>query len=342
MDGIRRRPWEGRSPAPEDSDIAGRGGALRAGQKGQRRWRLPLPLAWATGALGTLALLLWIAARLTSAPVGISHLNGLPCSCTAGGLPCARTEYAKSMLVVLAAHGENTSWALNSGVKIPIKVYTNSNDSSVPIAAGVLSGRGKEARSYIAAILEHWDHLPDAVAFMHAHRDSWHNFLGDTHTNSEWRLKNLRWPVNQNYVDLTCKEPIHDIGILRTDLASPSLGTDIAYAWKEHFNRYLGLYPPKTIVTPCCAQFLVTRKAIQKHPREFYEGMIRWMDSTLTEKPELVMEYLWQIMFSRRHRGMYAWSYLPTTCACYLYGLGCDAPETLFHLNPTEQPVLPW
>lgn len=260
----------------------------------------------------------------------------------AGGVPCAHTEYAKSALVVLAAHGENTSWAFNSGVKIPIKVYTNSDDASVPITREVLSGRGKEARSYIAAILEHWDDLPDAIAFMHAHRDSWHNYLGDAHTNSEWRLKNLRWPVNQNYVDLTCKEPIHDIGIHRTDTASPSLGTDIAYAWKEHFNRYLGLHPPRTIVTPCCAQFLATRRAIQKHPREFYEETIKWMDSSSTKQPELVMEYLWQIMFSRRHRGMYAWAFMPTTCACYLYMLGCDAPETMFHLNPAEPVVLPW
>lgn len=49
-------------------------------------------------------------------------------------------------------------------------VYTNSDDASVPITREVLSGRGKEARSYIAAILEHWDDLPDAIAFMHAHR----------------------------------------------------------------------------------------------------------------------------------------------------------------------------
>lgn len=46
------------------------------------------------------------------------------------------------------------------------------------------------------------------------------------------------------------------------------------------------------IVAPCCAQFLVTRRAIQKHPREFYEETIKWMDGTRTDKPELVMEYL--------------------------------------------------
>lgn len=52
----------------------------------------------------------------------------------------------------------------------PHAVYTNSDNASVPITREVRSGRGKEARSYLAAILDHWDDLPDAIAFMHAHR----------------------------------------------------------------------------------------------------------------------------------------------------------------------------
>ncbi|KAL4444199.1 hypothetical protein ABPG75_011936 [Micractinium tetrahymenae] len=258
------------------------------------------------------------------------HASGLQCSCTAGGVPCAHTEYARSRLLVLAAHGENTSWAFNAGVKVPIKVYTNSNDSSVRIAAGVLSGRGKEARSYIAAILEHWDRLPDAVAFMHAHGDSWHNYLGEVHTNSEWRLMHLRWPTNEDYVDLTCREPGLMIGVFSTDGKNPASARDprgatLTTAWQEFFRHHLGLHPPSL-----------------KHPREFYEDTIRWLDETSLEAPELTMEYLWQVMFSRRHRGTYAWAFLQSTCMCYLYGLACEKPDTLFHLNPSEPATLPW
>lgn len=35
--------------------------------------------------------------------------------------------------------------------------------------------RGGDAASYMQFILEHWDHLPARMLFMHGHSDSWHN-----------------------------------------------------------------------------------------------------------------------------------------------------------------------
>ena len=64
-------------------------------------------------------------------------------------------------------------------------------------------GPGNEARTYLAAILDHWDRLPDAVAFVHAHNSTWHTRVVEERNSTTWRLQHLRWPLSEPYVPLS-------------------------------------------------------------------------------------------------------------------------------------------
>lgn len=81
-------------------------------------------------------------------------------------------------------------------------------------------------------------------------RDSWHNYLGDAHTNSEWRLKNLRWPVNQNYVDLTARRPPCTLRLLSACWAAPLRLTRLAWLLVDGWSwRQLPTAAPPALAT---------------------------------------------------------------------------------------------
>ena len=128
--------------------------------------------------------------------------------------------YAQSRLVVLAHHSEDTAWADSIGRRdgsgsggaaatIVVEVYSDS-DSPPPGAKPMPPGKGKEARAYLKAILDHWDSLPDAIAFLHAHNSSKHTVVGGRSpaklgawNSSEWRLTHLSWAADEYYVPLS-------------------------------------------------------------------------------------------------------------------------------------------
>ena len=63
---------------------------------------------------------------------------------------------------MLAHHEESTLWAKNIENAM---VYSSKDDTGTR----KVDGKGNEANAYIQAILDNWDTLPDAMAFVHAH-----------------------------------------------------------------------------------------------------------------------------------------------------------------------------
>ena len=164
----------------------------------------------------------------------------------ADGVLSGAVTYAQTRLVVLAHHDEDTAWADEFGhrggggaAETVVEVYSDS-DSPPPGARHVPQGKGKEARAYLQvrrsewvgggmgrdawrivynlqlplndlqAILDHWDALPDAIAFLHAHNSSKHTVVGGrspaklgTWNSSHWRLSHLSWATDEFFVALS-------------------------------------------------------------------------------------------------------------------------------------------
>ena len=68
--------------------------------------------------------------------------------------------------------------------------------------------------------------------------------------------------------------------------------------WNQTFLQEMGP-PPKELFAPCCAEFLVARERILRHPRAFYEHLRDWINDTELDRYRTgrVFEYMWHYMF---------------------------------------------
>lgn len=75
-----------------------------------------------------------------------------------------------------------------------------------PLPLHIVPNHGSESMGYLTAILDHWEHLPDLMLFLHGHRQSWHTFaLG-----SDFALRRLaKLPprnLSAGFMQLGCLE----------------------------------------------------------------------------------------------------------------------------------------
>ena len=108
--------------------------------------------------------------------------------------------------MIIAHHSENIDWTKGIPADSNLTVTAYSDTMSGPGYRLVPPGRGKEARAYFTAIVDHYDRLPDAMAFIHAHPTSWHTLAGPgNNVGNTWRMAHLTWPVNEYYVPLSVR-----------------------------------------------------------------------------------------------------------------------------------------
>ena len=68
--------------------------------------------------------------------------------------------------------------------------------------------------------------------------------------------------------------------------------------WDSLFGEGLGP-APEELYAPCCAEFMVSRERIRRHPRAFYEHLRTWILDTELDmyRSGRVFEYVWHYMF---------------------------------------------
>jgi hypothetical protein len=182
-----------------------------------------------------------------------------------------------------------------------------------------------------------WSHL----AFFHADQRSWHSLF-----TNDWILR--RWAawspssLSLGYAgthcrqanaadtrDITTRQELHpdrggDRG--KTTTISPTL----PIAWKEFLGEWLGEMPD-AIQGPCCAEFIVSRKALHSRPLEFYTAAQKWITTTDALTPlqlAYVFEYTWHYIFTGKPIIMQP----QQQCLCELYGL--DLLPSQFSVAP--------
>ena len=112
-------------------------------------------------------------------------------------------------------------------------------------------------------------------------------------------LRTLRWGARP-YMNLNwCSVNNHECSswlFQRANITKrlPPVATIMARFWKVTLGKFLGDLPP-VIEFYCCAQFVATREAIQRNPRELYQRLYNWMSQPHVNSYESsrLMEYTW-------------------------------------------------
>ena len=218
-------------------------------------------------------------------------------------------------VVVMARVSEDTSWVhadlpdwqsaiYNIDIETPHNISTL--DPLTNNTLRTLRNKGKEANAYLAYLVQNYNNLPSTIVFLHPHKDgypaAWHTD-NDEHSNVV-SLKNLNigFVQSNGYANLRCvNDPgcPHEVMPFRnppenhrtTEAAMPG-------AWQELFNN---TDVPQILATPCCAQFAVSSKQVQKRPLEEYQKYYTWlMETSLDDETSgRVFEYLWHILFGQ-------------------------------------------
>ena len=169
---------------------------------------------------------------------------------------------ADTKLVVVARYREDTSWLDVSSGDTPHVVYTAGDPLS---GRSPPENRGNEAASYLSAIIDLYDDLPDSVLFLHGHRRGWHDKLAP----SDWVVRYLQWPIEHPFVAVQCPWVNTDDPWLRPrdpESARRSLdprrskavlrSRQFSDAWSLLFEHHFGPMPAKASACVCDVSLL--------------------------------------------------------------------------------------
>jgi len=171
-------------------------------------------------------------------------------------------------LIVSAKYKKSTDF-LNE-FPAPIKSVVIEKNKDVPNKAG-------EATSYLYYIIKNYDDLPENVIFIHDENESWHHNGKITSEIYYWineyeQFGKTYHEVNLGILDIK-KCPQH-----RSYHEYHAPNSVYKKFWDEVMLPYIGNYEDaKPEVGRCCAQFIVSKKNIQQHPKEFYEKYYNWL-----------------------------------------------------------------
>jgi hypothetical protein len=205
------------------------------------------------------------------------------------------------LVIVVSKYNEDTGWL--SKLRHPYVVYTKTDDTS---KYNVHKNKGNEASAYLKYILDHWDSLPEHVAFIHAHESDWHHKksmadkLNSMHVHGDY--------TNLNDTDCVTNIVKYDgrkIQIFFNDENTLSNEPESVFEhmktwYVDTMEPHFGKLREGTLVTDrCCAQFIVSRKAIRRLPREFYERHYNWLMTTELENYvcSRFYEWTWKLVF---------------------------------------------
>ena len=200
-------------------------------------------------------------------------------------------------LTIVTSHwNEDLDWLKKSKFPVVLIDKVGAAPSWLEPKHIVEQNKGKEVSAYLKYIIENYDNLPDHVAFIHGHEKAIHQLYSRPllevieHANIE----------KYDYISLNnivrfytfANEPIKDF-------------MQIEDMWSEWFPWGAPARGAQ-IVYPVSAQFIVSKKAILKHPKNLYENWYSkimefyWpLDHSYTPPscPLTFFECLWHVIF---------------------------------------------
>jgi len=195
----------------------------------------------------------------------------------------------KEKLTIVSSHfNEELSWLVNQ-TDFDYRIYTKNIEGCKYIERSKIFecvNVGMEASSYISYIIDNYEKLPDYVAFVHGHEESYHqndttlNLIKDSFYSS----------VDNGYNSINRKD-------------WRNIFSDDVYDWSKNWKllkenyKYLNikLPIPNRLECTACAQFIVSSKNILLNGINDYKNILKWLESTDLESSlsGRIMEHLW-------------------------------------------------
>lgn len=209
-------------------------------------------------------------------------------------------------LVVASTTGDDTSWLSQIPPSLNWTLYHYRVDSPIaPDLLAVPSIKGNEAMVYLTYIIDHYDDLPHVIFFHHAHLTAWHQRWSSLVEITRLRADHI---LRARYASTRCLSGRENIVSLE--------GGPPGELWDAslRFNRRILLVTlldaflepdkgetevPARIAAPCCAQFAVSRDAVRRRSKAWWEALREWLMQTPLKSAQSgrLMEMLWHIWF---------------------------------------------
>ena len=145
------------------------------------------------------------------------------------------------------------------------------------------SSTGTEASAYVLHIVTHYSNLPDRIAFLHAHPQSWHSplvcprLLKGIHSNFEMITHNAKWHC------------VSHVG-QRNEFNGLVTGDFVRNRLLRRWTNFTGLPTPERINFQCCAQFISSSTYVRTRSLETWVHILR---SITQSNIGNYFEYMW-------------------------------------------------
>ena len=244
--------------------------------------------------------------QASQVPISKAEMSGVP-EVLQPQTQLSSEEESITRAVVVAQHREDVAWLEDLPAMLQQFVYQAENSTA---ERPVRVNQGETA-VYLQYIVEQYNNLPDAVAFVHAHQVAPH--MPDKLD----ILNKLRWGAFQ-YANLRYTNVTYDLWgkwtgdwLCPQNPLKPPPSDEIIWdelrvnqsqlfadVWKELFEGPIGPMP-QYVHSPCCAEFVVSRQRIQARPLSFYQDCLTWLEATSSERywAGRIFEYVWHIVF---------------------------------------------
>lgn len=218
-------------------------------------------------------------------------------------------ERSRRDLVVVTAHfNEDLRWLLDSAYPVVVCDKPGADPMPFPADRSCSLGvnRGREASAYLKYIVSNYHRLPAHVAFIHGHEDAWHHKLPFSLLEA---LDRARIDTH-DYISLN---NLQHSKIITAEAAQkhPERARELEVGhgahhllkklWSTHLQPILRRPFPEHLRFQCCAQFIVSSRAIRRHPKAVYQ---RLLDMVMDPKNgdersiAIAMEFVWHMLFT--------------------------------------------
>jgi hypothetical protein len=161
----------------------------------------------------------------------------------------------REYLIVCAKYNKNTDFLKKTS--IPSIVIEKNKD--VPNVA-------HEATSYLYYILQNYESLPPNIIFIHDENGSWHHEGNITDNLEKWIKEYEKKGLYYEFNNMKIEKPEDYHNEAEKEL------------WTKVFEPHIGKYKEAApFCGKCCAQFIVSKKQILKHPKSFYQDYYDWL-----------------------------------------------------------------
>jgi hypothetical protein len=189
------------------------------------------------------------------------------------------------LVIVTSHYKEDLRWLRASPYPCVVCTKEGADPPAIPADPRcTIPNIGKESASYIKFIIEYYDTLPNHVAFIHGHQAAWHQRLDLFAAIGAADIQSHQYiSLNNFFIDDRHADNWH---MMR-----------IAEQWEADFAPYIRRELPRRLLHDCSAQFIVSRDAIRRIPKE---GWMHWL-AMLQNNPDKDIgsrfEYLWHYIF---------------------------------------------